>query len=888
MIKQLKFCWLFIAFFAVACSQPKFINDEAYLDQVVLDFQAKQRSMQKGGYFDEIRHLKMNKAEQEAMMFLYAYMPSADVTDYTAAYYLDNVKLTLQAQAEMSWGKNVPEELVRHFVLPIRVNNENLDTSRVVFYHELKDRVKDLPMKDAILEVNHWCHEKVVYQPSDSRTSSPLASVKTAYGRCGEESTFAVAALRSVGIPARQVYTPRWAHTDNNHAWVEAWADGEWYFIGACEPEPVLNLGWFNSPASRGMLMHTKVFGKYTGKEEIMMENLNFTEINVIENYAPAAKAEILVVDEAGNPVSGANVEFKLYNYAEFYTVATKFTNGEGLTSLTAGKGDLLVWAHKGDKFGFSKVSFGKDNQVKITLNLDEQMAYTLNLDIVPPAEGANLPEVTPEQRAENDKRMSEEDAIRKAYIATFVSEEKANELASKWNLNETRVVKYLIGSRGNYQTIIDFLEEAVEEEQANLAMELLEVISAKDLRDVSLDVLEDHLYNTLLPKDLTPEVYREVLNPRVESEMITPYKAYLQEEIDEELAVRFRENPLELIDWTNREITIFNELNAQSIRMSPKGVFESRIADEDSRDIFFVSVARSLGIPAWKDAVTGKIQYRNINTKEVFDVDFTTVEEVKAVKGKLVANYKATKTLLDPKYYTHFTISKFNNGFYSPLSFDAGENDMGEGATWSNLLKNGLTLDTGSYMLTTGTRMADGSVLSQVNFFKIEEGKTTNIELVMRQSTDAVQVIGEFNSEARYLPLGATEEQSILQTTGRGYFVVGILGVGQEPTNHALRDIAAVKSQLETWGKKMVLLFPNEQSAKKFNEKEFPALPNNFTYGIDVDNRIQNEIVGAMKLNPNSLPVFIIADTFNRVVFVSQGYTIGLGEQLMKVIHRL
>lgn len=888
MIKQFKFCWLFIAFFAVACSQPQFINDETYLKQVELDFQAKQRSMQKGGYFDDIRHLEMNKAEQEAMMFLYAYMPLSDVTDYSAAYYLDNVRLTFQAQQEMSWGKKVPEELVRHFVLPIRVNNENLDTARVVFYRELKDRVKDLPMKEAILEVNHWCHEKVVYQPSDSRTSSPLASVKTAYGRCGEESTFTVAALRSVGIPARQVYTPRWAHTDNNHAWVEAWADGEWYFIGACEPEPVLNLGWFNSPASRGMLMHTKVFGKYTGKEEIMMENMNFTEINVIENYAPAAKAEIVVVDEAGNPVSGANVEFKLYNYAEFYTVATKFTNGEGQTSLTAGKGDLLVWAHKGDKFGFSKVSFGKDKEVKIVLNLDENMAYTLNLDIVPPAEGANIPEVTPEQRAENNKRMAEEDAIRKAYIATFVTEDNAKEWAKKWNLDEAKVVKYLIGSRGNYQTIIDFLVEAVEEEQADLAMELLDVISAKDLRDVSLDVLEDHLYNSLLPKDLTAEVYREILNPRVESEMITPYKGYFQEQIEAELAVRFRENPLELVNWINREITIFNELNAQRIRMSPKGVFESRIADEDSRDIFFVSVARSLGIPAWKDAVTGKIQYRNVNTKEVFDVDFTTVEEVKAVRGKLVANYKATKTLLDPKYYTHFTISKFNNGFYSPLSFDAGENDMGEGATWANLLKNGLTLDTGSYMLTTGTRMADGSVLSHVNFFKIDAGKTTTVELVMRQSTDAVQVIGEFNSEARYLALGATEEQSILQTTGRGYFVVGILGVGQEPTNHALRDMAAVKSQLEAWGKKMVLLFPNEQSAKKFNEKEFPALPNNFTYGIDVDNNIQKEIVGAMKLNPNSLPVFIIADTFNRVVFVSQGYTIGLGEQLMKVIHRL
>ena len=43
------------------------------------------------------------------------------------------------------------------------------------------------------------------------------------------------------------------------------------------------------------------------------------------------------------------------------------------------------------------------------------------------------------------------------------------------------------------------------------------------------------------------------------------------------------------------------------------------------------------------------------------------------------------------------------------------------------------------------------------------------------------------------------------------------------------------------------------------------------------------------MKLrNKSSLPIFIITDTFNRVVFVSQGYTIGLGEQLMRTIRGL
>ena len=60
-------------------------------------------------------------------------------------------------------------------------------------------------------------------------------------------------------------------------------------------------------------------------------------------------------------------------------------------------------------------------------------------------------------------------------------------------------------------------------------------------------------------------------------------------------------------------------------------------------------------------------------------------------------------------------------------------------------------------------------------------------------------------------------------------------------------------------------------------------------TYGIDVDGSIQKQIAEGMKLsNKTILPMFIIGDTFNRVVFVSQGYTIGLGEQLMKVIHKL
>lgn len=871
-----------------SCGETHFLKDKAYREQVAQDFEKKKQQLPNGDLF-AVFNEPLTTPEREALMFLYAYMPTGDVTDYPGDYYLENVRLSEQARREMPWGKTIPEDVFRHFVLPVRINNENLDDSRRVFYNELKDRVKNLSLHDAVLEVNHWCHEKVVYTPSDARTSSPLASVKTAYGRCGEESTFTVAALRSVGIPARQVYTPRWAHTDDNHAWVEAWVDGKWHFFGACEPEPVLNLGWFNAPASRGMLMHTKVFGRYAGQEEVMYETPNYTEINVIDNYAPTGKGSVIVTDAAGKPVQDAKVEFKVYNYAEFYTVATKHTDASGKASLTAGKGDMLVWASKDGKFGYAKLSFGKDGELTIALDKKEGEAYTLPLDIVPPAEGANLPEVTPEQRAVNDRRMAQEDSIRNAYVATFMTAADGGRFARENKLDSAVVTRLLVASRGNHQTLADFLSGAVKAGKGARAIDLLQAVSAKDLRDVSLEVLNDHLNHTpdLPESDCLYKWY--LLNPRVDNEMITPYKAFFREVVPADQAEAFRKNPQALVEWCKKEIAIRNELNSQRIPMSPAGVWKARVADEKSRNIFFVSMARSLGIPAWVDEVTGKIQYHDVSINKTYDVDFEAAAQTVAPSGTLVAKYKPIPSLSDPKYYSHFTLSKFKDGAFRLLNYDEGDVDMGGGATWSNLLKNGTELDAGYYMMVTGTRMASGAVLANVTFFTIEEGKTTTIDLVMRENKDQVQVIGNFNSESTYLPVGAKETTSILNTCGRGYYVVAVLGAGQEPTNHALRDIAALSGEFEKWGRKMVLLFPNEEQYKKFRPSEFPGLPATITYGIDVDGAIQKQIASSMKL-PNStiLPMFIIGDTFNRVVFVSQGYTIGLGEQLMKVIHGL
>lgn len=866
---------MFSSFAFAGINGEHFITDEAYRNKVNAAFDKKIKLV--GTKFFQVNKLHPSMAEQEALHFLYAYMPLADVTDYSTAYYLDNVRQSFITRQEMSWGKKVPELLFRHFVLPIRVNNENLDNSRKVFYKELKDRIKDMSMYDAILEVNHWCHEKVTYQPSDARTLSPLATVSAAYGRCGEQSTFTVSALRAVGIPARQVYTPRWAHTDDNHAWVEAWADGKWYFLGACEPEPVLNLGWFNAPASRAMLMHTRVFGDYDGPEEVMLRTNDFTEINLIDNYGSTGRTDFLIVDSQNKPVNGARVDFKIYNYAEYCTVASKYTDADGRIFLTAGEGDMMVWASKDGWYGYSKTSFGKDKL--ITIKLDKNNNHFIHevdsFDIVPPAEHVVLPAVTKEQREHNQRRFAYEDSLRHAYMATFYNDSTARVAALSNGLPADKVVSFLVKSSGNHATILQFLTK--NKKNINRAIALLSSLSDKDLKDMPMDILEDNF-----------TAHTAQICPRVENEMIIhPFKNFFETAFTKEQVQQFRSNPASLVKWVKDNIRLNPDKKSQRIAQTPIGVWNARLTDTRSRAIFFVDLARSLGIEARKDPITQKTQYK-VATQWV-DVNFDSTEQTVAPTGKLMLGFKSTKLLNNPKYYSHFTISKVNdNGTTSLLSFDEGQVDMGGGLSWESMFKNGVSLDAGTYILVTGTRLANGSVLSEMQNFQIKPNKTTDVEMKIRTTDTEVAVIGNFDSESKFQLLDK-KEVSILSQTGRGYFIVGLIGVGQEPTNHALRDIAKVSSSFDSWNRPLLLLFENETEAKKFKASEFGSLPKNVIYGIDKNGAIRHQIATQMKLNNEGLsPIFFIADTFNRVVYVSQGYTIGLGEQMERVIKKL
>ena len=868
-MKHLSFLILSGLVLLTGCNKH-FISDDSFRKEVSEDIASRSVILSASGV--DLDAMDISLKEKEALEFLYAYMPLGDIVNNEPSYYLDHYRMTQKALAEMPWGKSVPEREMRHFVLPVRVNNENLDSARYFFYDELAPRIKDMNMADAVLEVNHWCHEKAVYMPSDRRTSSPLATIKTAYGRCGEESTLLVAALRSVGIPARQVYTPRWAHTDSNHAWVEAWVDGQWCFLGACEPEPVLNLGWFNATASRGMLMHTNVFGRYNGPEEIVRETPNYTEINVIEHYAPeSASVAVTVTDTDGNPVEGARVNYQIYNYSEFNSVAYKLTDAAGHAALTAGLGDMMVYASKDGRFGFAKVSYGKDEAVSIALEYEEGSAIPHHeMEVVPPVENAQLPEVTEEQRAENTRRMEYEDSLRNAYVATFHDHRTAaafaGTLGKEGTLQENRIADLLVASRGNRRDIAAFLSGAAEKGRLADALNMLESLAEKDLRDTPEAVLDDHLYNVC-----AGETSAYIYCPRVDTELLRPYRGYFRNNVPETLVDSIKTDPALFVNWCKENLSLHDEMSLRYVQLDPVRVWETRLADKGSREIFFVAMCRSFGVEAWMDPVTRIVKYRTGDGK-IYDVDFDAQSQTAAPQGKLQLRYDEIRLLDDPKYKTHFSISKYVDGQFQLLNFSG---------SWASLFRTPCAMDCGYYMLVSGSRMSGGNVLADVEFFTVEEGRTTVVDLVMRDADDQVRVIGSFDSEMKYNADGVVK--SVLETTGRGYFAVALVDYGTEPTNHAFMDMSAVKEELEAWGRPILVVFATDEDYRKFRADQF-NLPSTVRFGTDMDGSMRQMMASEMKLEKGGrLPLIVLADTFNRVVFFSQGYSIGLGERLVK-----
>lgn len=853
-----------------ACGKH-FISDKTYREQVHNDFLqrqelAKGRSEALFGVFDQ----KLTTEEREALEFLYAYMPLSDLADYDGEFFLQQVRMSFKARESFAWGKKIPEDVFRHFVLVYRVNNENLDSARTVFFNELQPRLQGLSMYDAALEINHWCHEKVAYRPADGRTSSPLATVRTALGRCGEESTFTVTALRAVGIPARQCYTPRWAHTDDNHAWVEVWVDGKWYFLGACEPDPELNMGWFAVPSTRTMMVHSNAFGKYNGSEEVTHQGNLFSRINMLPNYALTKKIVVQVCNTDLQPIPNATVNFKLYNYSEYYTIASQTTNQNGMAFLTTGYGDLLIWATDSVHFGYSLMDVRKDNDIVVVMDKIADTNYVEMLDIVPPVGSSNIVTANEAKTAANQKRLQYEDSVRNAYMATFKTDADAASIKNE-NLTQEQIGIFLKKSEGNYAALEAFLNKFQKKENGLYLYEFLSSLSDKDLRDFDLNILEQHITFFNPDKANYPfDVYvKGIISPRIANEGLRDWRHFLKEKMTEELGQN--PTPEQVQQWIINNINIDNEGNYYNCPISPRGVYELRWSDAHSRDIFFVAACRALNIPAYMDNATEQLFAYSNGKWAIFS--FKKDQEAKPT-GKLVLHYNQ-KEPEKPIYWTNFTIAKFENGDF--VTFDYENDPRVEQFPIS------LDLEEGYYLLSTGNRYSDGTALSHLTFFNVVADRTTEFNLVIRPLETRT---GNFGTIDPNFGIKINDTETTVGELYRdNYLLLCFIDPTREPTKHLLKDLADNAKALEEKNCNIVCAVAPDNNAPDFKFANW-HLPEQSMLYEDVDNSWHQSIYKTNNWNyRTNLPEVLLINSDGKIVLRSEGYQIGTSSQILKCL---
>ncbi len=852
----------------LSCSNSNLIVDKSVMDELAYDYGSRSEaySSVRGDLFAMADTLG-NDALKDAVRFLLAYMPLSDLSVVGPEYVADHAAAALRTREEMPWGPEIPADVFLHFVLPPRVNNENPDNFRLVCYDELKERVEGLEMIEAALEINRWCQEKVSYQAADSRTSAPLATMLSARGRCGEESTFTVSALRTVGIPARQVYTPRWAHTDDNHAWVEFMAAGEWHYLGACEPEPVPDRGWFTEPARRAMLVHTKAFGRYRGPEKVIREEPLFAEINTLDRYAVTRELRVRVTDSAGMPVPEAEAGYMIYNYAEFYPLARLKCNNSGECSLTTGMGSLLIWAGDGYRYGFTLAS-PADTLAVVSIS-SKQREETVSLDISVPPALTPLPGIDGELVRQNNIAVRRGDSIRNAYVSSWMKDVSVEELAAGAGVAPERVREILNASMGNYRSIAYFLSSS--EGRGELAMRLLENISSKDLRDTPAEVLSDHLVNApeQYPDIDTGIYYRYLLSPRISTEILSPFRSALRD-IPSGMREKFMSDPSCITGWIDTAITITESENHYGTPLTPGGVLRMRRADSHSRSIFAVALCRSVGIPARLEPGTGRPQY---HADRVWH-DMWFADEIKPSGSVGYITFSSDRDDPVPEYHVHFSLARIENGKYNTLNYGYG--------TKVNEISKLIPLDPGMYMLTAGNRDENGNVLASVTFFTLAPGEEKTVAVRPRplEETSAPSGTADLTGELRLI---SGEMITPLSVADKGLVFIWI-EPGREPTRHILNDIPRMKSEFDAWGGYFIFLTDPERTPPGFTADQISGTPENTLFAEDSELAFMRSVLGAGSVGM-PMPVVICCNSEGNILFSSEGYRIGTGEQILKKI---
>ena len=832
---------------------------------------------------DMIRLAVQASSCRPEMEYLYATMPLSDAANYPPKLIETFASHGHFLRENVDWCRDLPEQLYLDYVMYHRVNSEDISRCRIQMYQILWPKVGGKTAEEAIRIINYWCLGEATYRLTDDRTACPATVMRCAYGRCGEESTFTVAALRSVGIPARQVYVPKWPHCDDNHAWVEVWCNGAWHYLGACEPEETLDRGWFSAAASRAMLVHSRSFFHKAYKEEYISREGCVHYWNQLSRYADTTELTVSVMD-GEQPVPEVEITAELLNYARFAPVAVQKTDKEGCVHLTTGLGDLHIHARKGNRFLTALIDLRHENTIRLdwTKAQDHPEEYRegIEFQMQPPKDNMKflLPQ-SEEMKRTNREKTEAANARRHAKEAAFCTIERAEKelLAADFLPEQARRGAVLAQkARGNVNTILSFLQmSAPEERERNLRLELLESLSEKDLIDCKSVVLEEAFQEGMVWDKKTPEdlLVPYLLCPRIGLEKLTLWRRALPQAFTREELVRFHRNPKTIGQWIQQHIQHHPEEEYDELITTPSAALAVGSASPTSCHILFVALCRSLGIPARLAPDDKRPQFWN--KKSHAFVDGMASGKSQSALPFIISAPQDEKWV----YNRDWTLGRLEQGQYVQLDLS----DL----QWTHDGILNLSLRAGDYRLLTSQRMPTGTLLAKEYRFRVSP-VTNRFLTIQRRKVILTDLLEdkEIPDFTLYQEDG-TPVSMAAELAGKPALVLG-LEAGKEPSEHLLNEMLEQKDRFAALPAQ--IYFVLKTPSHKMDEHIRTALEQ--LPGVKVLYDESGDTVTALArrlyVDPDKMPLILLTRGGLTGIYASSGYNVGAGDLIGRIFDEI
>ena len=510
-------------------------------------------------------------------------------------------------------------------------------------------------------------------------------------------------------------------------------------------------------------------------------------------------------------------------------------------------------------------------------------------VDVIAPVDTPVNPDMpTPEQKAEGTRRLNEANKIRKEKKENWVNPEMTAFLAGEDEKELRQAMVDVLSEKDHTDCVCNVLEEHLEygkqyakefktksgtgkcgKKEMNGADRFTQGAESANAECSNYKAEKSAAYTRATGAESGYNLYiNYVLNPRVEDELLRPYRKGILSFFTEEQKAAFHANPAEIWNYIQVHITAYPDNERETVMETPYECLVSEIGTERSQKVLFVAIARTLGIPARLNPDNKVMEYW---VKDQF------VSVLKQQEGGAVLTLKKEADAVW-NYYQNWTMGRLVGNEYVSLNLT--------GRSWDGDTLE-LALIPGTYRIITTNRLPNGNQFAWEKTFTIKEGVQREETLRLREAQlgDMLERISLPEFEVKD---SAGNTVTCAELTKGGKKILMWLEESREPTEHILNEMLEHAEKFHEFENSISFMIRTPEAKQDpLLGKVLKMFPKVSIYYDSFEENI--ELLGRrMYVDPDKLPLILVTNGESVGIYATSGYNVGTGDMLIRIMEEV